>query len=95
MLLPNLHLVKVVENNVGLSTRSLKTAIRTELTDLFEARRQVQISTSRNIYHHSEICKVKHVYGESNKISRLHDGVTARLRLDYRYYWRFGLTGGI
>ena len=78
-----------VEYNLGLSKRTLKTVIRKELIDEFDASRQVQTGTSRSIVYHDEMYQVKHVYGASNKITRLQDVVTARLRLGYKYLWQY------
>lgn len=39
--------------------------------------------------------QVKHIYGESNKVSRLQDVATARLRLGYKYICHYSLYGDV
>nr|XP_053631284.1 uncharacterized protein LOC128687706 [Cherax quadricarinatus] len=77
-----------VDYNLGLSVSSLRTIIRKELQMNFIDLRLREIDTSQSIYHHSIMQEEPHVYGAFNKISRLLDVTTARLRLGYKYLWQ-------
>nr|XP_053627417.1 uncharacterized protein LOC128685005 [Cherax quadricarinatus] len=77
-----------VDYNLGLSVSSLRTIIRKELEMNLIDLRLREIDTSQSIYHHSIMQEEPHVYGASNKISRLLDVTTARLRLGYKYLWQ-------
>lgn len=42
-----------------------------------------------------DMYQVKHVNGDSNKISRLQDVATDRRMLDYKYHWQVSLYGKV
>lgn len=50
---------------------------REEPADVFEESRRVQTDTNRSIFYHNEVYQIKHMYGESKKINRIQDVVTA------------------
>nr|XP_053628010.1 uncharacterized protein LOC128685479 [Cherax quadricarinatus] len=77
-----------VDYNLGLSGSSLRTIIRKELQLNFIDVRLRDTDTNQSIYHHSIMQEEPHVYGTSNKVSRLLDVTTARLRLGYKIFGR-------
>lgn len=79
-----------VDYYLGLTINKIKYGIRAEIINEYESERRAQHATSHSIMHYENMCKVKHVYGESNRITRLLDIVTARLRLGYKYMWQYG-----